>query len=418
MNKQNLVDKLNSLNLVCLNDVKIGDILYYPIHIYKRKTYSFYSFLRTCAILLYRTIIKCNQFEIKGDGQNVFFLSECDYRKDQVDNFNNIFLVVDDYIKIIYQKKQGIHVKYLKYVYLYFRWFNEINKVVKCRKDTFEYTFYLYIAFIDSIEIQNELNYKNIKRLTTCNDVSPTDSLIVQLYNKKNIETVTLQHGVFSLECNNWMLRGSHSGIYMAANKFTIHEANLIGYKGKLISAGMTYSIPNECNQMPTQFFDKKICVFLEGEIMHDDNVQMMLALQDFCKNNDKEMIIKLHPTSFHKLPEYADLLDFKIVKRIICNEVSLQELSKQIDVAVIRNSTVLIQMLEFWVPSFIYYTDDQVIDVYKSAPCEFRFSSEKELIDKLDGIHKKEFMKKMIIQREFFFIENSKDNYRKFYTN
>lgn len=410
---------LNQKTFFLLKNIYIGDMLHYPLNEYRRKIYSVKSFLKFFAILIYRTIFQCNEICVEGNGEHIFFLSECDARKDQYDNFNNIFSAVDNYTRIMYRKRVGIHFELVLIVPLFFVWFCQCNSILKNVRQSLECASYIFIAFINYIEIKSYvcLSKINIKTVTTCNDVSPSGSLIVQFFNNENVLTATLQHGIFSYACNDWMLRGSHSKIYLAANQFTMYEASEIPHRNIIIPVGMTYSIRKKTIEPPCTYKNDIICVFLDGENWYESNIEMIRFVQEYCIKNNKYMYIKLHPMSYAAKDKYMKIADKRVLKKILCDEYSLNELIQYVDIAIVRNSTVLIQMLEYWIPSFIFCSELQSVDVYKNAEEEFRIRKESDLQIKVENILLPEFKDKMNTHRKNFYIEDAFKNYKKFYS-
>ena len=76
-------------------------------------------------------------------------------------------------------------------------------------------------------------------------------------------------------------------------------------------------------------------------------------------------MFLKLHPTSNQEL--YDDIIDSSVCERIYGRNISIIDFGKIIDIAILRNSTALLEMIE------------QFIRKYQLVKCKVKIQREWE---------------------------------------
>ena len=141
-----------------------------------------------------------------------------------------------------------------------------------------------------------------------------------------------------------------------------------------MIPVGLPSSINEVFDRKGKLDLVEKIGVIPEGESCFKDNVELILFVQEYCKKNNKRLLLKLHPTS--NIDNYRDILDASICEAVYGKEIRILDFAKKIDIAIIRNSTGLLEMIEQMVPAFVFYSDQQELDVFKYVD-SIRFKSE-----------------------------------------
>ena len=201
--------------------------------------------------------------------------------------------------------------------------------------------------------------------------------------------------------CNDWVLRESHSKYFFAHGEFTIKEAQKAGYRnGVMVPVGIPALVKDEPVLKRVVEKTDTIGLILDGDELYEDNLILIRFMLDFCKDNNCKVIVKLHPASDKS--RYTNLWDSHIVKGIYGSEISIYEFADLIDLAVVKSSTCLIELLGMLVPTFIYENDNLSRNVYKEFP-HLKFFDNGTLIQCMEDIRREDFTQELDTYREFF---------------
>ena len=404
-----IIDIINQINFYGLNNIKCGDVLYYPLRSFLSKK-SLFSKIKYNIKLLFKllnSVVKTNYSCKKVIDADKFFLYSDSYgeRNDLWNNFNLFTELFNDANIIFPCKSFKISFKRLGAIKLLSVWKKQLirMKLDRFTKRFIVYQLFLiYVDFFDCLELI--VKKDNIKKVVTLCDVHPLDSLIIQYFNIYNVKTMTLQHGVYSSSINSWVFKGSHSKYLLGYGQFTKIEAVKLGIDiKKIINIGSLAMIGKDNIEMPQKFFCKRMGLILDGEDgngLHELNRKMIEFAQRYCFKRNMKLYIKFHPAS--DIKNYKKYIVSNTNVEIYSNDISIFEFMKLIDFAIVRNTTCLIDLLQNWVPTFILNEKKQSVNVYENVSF-FKFSEENELDNYINNINFKNYKKELRYAKSFF---------------
>lgn len=410
MDTEDLKKRINAIVLFKLEGIKIGDVLHYAYE-YK-KNYLFFA--KLLYHFLYKTMFWNNCFEVRGVPRTLFLFS-ASYRErtDMLKLVKKVASTINDHVIMISRRTKKPHANFLRHLPLIFVWNRQLKDIVEDWHDRWHYIDIVYGAYLDYQELMIYLNKKGymIANLITLYDAHCVDSLFTQMFNRDGKVTATLQHGFFSAKYSEWAFRGSHSNVFIANSLFSLDEAKKCGVNiDKYKIAGLPSYIDINTVKQHKDTNVAILGVVLDGEPLHDYNVQMLNFIQKFCKGKEYDIFIKLHPTSSES--DYKEVIDYSLKPKIYGKEISIIEFGKLIDIGIIRNSTALLEMYMQYIPTFVFYSSEMMIDVYESLT-ELRFNNDVELQDKIEQVKSELFQDTAKKYKEYF---GGYDNIRKRY--
>lgn len=412
-----LNDILNKITLPYCNDVLIGDALHYPSRDFGQVSFL-HLVLRFIRILLTTSISHYHNHKISDNGELFIFTSAG--RKDGLVKFERLFNLIQKGSCIEYSfNKSYINLSKFSQIPKIFNWYGKLLAASIKKSLSFEIALCLYECYIEVYEIEKTLSALDIKfyRATFFCDVMPVDSFLVQKFKKKGIRTVSLQHGMASASFDKYIFLYSHSDDYLAGNFFTINEAKSVGRGENMIPAGLIGSIGNPKKQIERKRFDvKTIGLLLDSSESHELNIEFAKFVNEYCSRYGYDLYVKLHPTEERFKEKYKYLFSENNCKGIWAKDISLGGFSEKIDLAVVRYSTCLIEMLELGVPAFSFYSRSSNRDMYINCGLDIRFSDDTTLTRLIDKVNSMDYYKEFIQCRNFFYIDNAEENYIKYY--
>ena len=184
-----------------------------------------------------------------------------------------------------------------------------------------------------------------------------------------------------------------------------------------MIPAGLIGSIGNPKKQIERKRFDvKTIGLLLDSSESHELNIEFAKFVNEYCSRYGYDLYVKLHPTEERFKEKYKYLFSENNCKGIWAKDISLGGFSEKIDLAVVRYSTCLIEMLELGVPAFSFYSRSSNRDMYINCGLDIRFSDDTTLTHLIDKVNSMDYYKEFIQCRNFFYIDNAEENYIKYY--
>lgn len=402
-----IIKKINEVKLYQCNNVCCGDVLYYALQNHS----SFGLRDLFIAIKVFIRVLFFDSIDIvkNGTGSTVFLFSNS-YRS-RVDHYKSFLSIVSlskNNITVVPGKRK------FKFHRGFISLFNKWNKqlsflgvyermfISACLMDV-----YSNYTFVEEYIKENNLD---INQLVTFCDVHAIDSFITQMYNEKNIKTITLQHGVFTSRGGTWALTASHSRYFIAMNQFTVDEATLVGYKNTMIVAGMFASVNKEPTKRNIERINS-IGIFLDTEIYRADNIKTLKTVEEYSKKYPKKFLIKFHPTS--NIDSYRIFTDAIENCNCIGKEMNIFEFCNNVDLVIARNSSTLIESLQYCIPAYIIHDDDQIDDLYGNVN-KLKFNNVDELHYLIDVQSINVILDQMKDARNYFCAEgNVTDNYK-----
>lgn len=365
MNNEKLVYKLNNIKFDNLEDIDIGNCLYFPLMWYKK---SKFSILKRLLRIFYDLIFV--DYKVIGDGKNILFYSkEYNSRKDYRDIFFKVSSAIEDNKIIIPNKKFQ-----LKNIYLLkriFKWYKQLKNLKDIDISLKMYILYnIIFCYVNLQCMKRELNNETKNIIVLC-DFHSVDSIVVQYCNSIGIKTYTLQHGIHEKGPKYNEL--SYSQKFLGYGKQTKELALESGMQeDKFISVGMPQlineKIPDKINLKNIQ----KIGIIFSGGKFYDEDIEMFQYAIKFARKNGYKIIIKLHPA--HEDKYKINFYDYKEVEKVYAQDITVDELKKEIDFCLIDISTVFIEYTVGLFPCMLYKSR---LNIYKNETDWCKFDNE-----------------------------------------
>lgn len=404
-------EDINKIHLYNCEDLLCGDILHY--HLEFRNELPKFSIKETSkqiTKIILLAILEKNQYIVSGRPKTaILFSGSYADRKDLYEKFKKVCQLISNKVLITpYGRLRFRH--QLKSLALPLKWNRQLisvcpNSVVRYRLVSALYEAYLDYYSYEKFISDNELQ---IDTIITFVDVHVIDAYFVQKANINNKLTIALQHGVYhSAIDNGWSLKGSKSKVFLGYGQFTVDEAIKSGRTNETVPVGDLACIGEKLPPQPDHFNNKRIGVILDGEELYKENREIIKTISESEIRNYKDIVFKFHPTS--DVNRYSDLIE-KYKLQFFTAELSLSKFASQIDVAIIHNSTSLIELISRWIPVYLIRLDHNDYKVYESLN-EIGFSSINELEKLLENINTKEAISKLSMTRNYFGINADPTN-------
>ena len=399
--------QINEVSFIGLEGIECGDVLYYPLKNYIEKNLTLrqkrikknFKLSMTIATSFFR---KTYNFYESGKGTLLFLYSNAyGNREDLWSNFYSVSELFNDKIVIFPEKSFSFSIKKIEKIKYLIMWNKQLKKIIKDTYTRFFIVKELFLIYIDYLECIDIIKNKKINLLVSFCDVHPLESLFTQFFNLNSINTVTLQHGVYSSVINNWVFLGSKSLYMLGFGQFTYDEGAILGIeKNKIKKIGAMSAIGVNLKNKPKSYKNNIMGLILDGEEFYELNKRMISFAQDFCLKRNIKLLIKFHPTS--NKDDYKQYISSKQKIELYSNEILLKDFVKMIDFAIVRNSTCIIELLQLWIPTFIYSEKKQLYDVYKNIKFG-KFTSDNELEYYINNINSEKVKKVITYMREYF---------------
>lgn len=407
--------KLNDVHLKGCENVLCGDVAYYTLWPKPPTKEPFIKIVWHLLRIFNMTFFSKYEFRINGNNPNVLCLFSSSYgeRADLKRNFLKATNLIPERVDMLYSAKRSfLGFGFIKHLFKIISWNKQLKKLMPELSLRFLIIRAIYKAFID-YELFKEYEKKHnltISKLVSNCDVHAVDSFFTQKFNAKNLLTVTFQHGAICSSYNKWALEGIKSKYFICHNQFTVDEAKMTSFNKMIIPAGVLSYIDCSESNPRSKLKIKNIGIFLDGEILRENNIKQILFITKYFKNTDYNLLFKFHPVS--NIESYKDILPEK--SEIYGKEISIVDFSKKIDLAIVCNSTVMIELLYDWIPVFNIHFDNQEADVFKNSKY-FRFRNEEELTHILNRIGTESFIEELEQMRNYFCTDgDTKENYIK----
>ena len=404
--ERTFVDDLNSIDFYKCEKVKIGDLLYYP-HTLRKKDARLNTIKTALKRILRFAFFSNAAFEIHGTPDTLFLMNNLfRKREDFQSNFRNVVELSKNNLYMHFSDKFRINLAGLFSVTVLIVWNRQLKTIFSSVSDRMYYIGYIYEAYLEYIFYEKycRKHHLEIDKLVSLCDVHLTDCYFTQKFNILNKKTITLQHGTMCSISNTWTFSGSHSDYFLANSQFTLSEGRMAGYKHNMIVVGL-FSYVNK--QMREKQFCNKIeiiGVLVDGDGFRADNLRTISTMESYCAKYNKKLLVKLHPLCDIDIYQ-KEFSDARIVK-FVEKKTTLNQFLEMIDVAVVRNSTTLIEAIQYGVPTYIINDRYQIVDAYRNVKI-LKFSNEEEFHNLIDKRSLKDIYDDYFAARQYFGCEN-----------
>ncbi|MBQ6399094.1 MAG: hypothetical protein IJI21_03135 [Clostridia bacterium] len=370
LHHEGTVEALNGIRLSGCEGIRVGDVLYHRIRLRERDIHTGRALLGRFFSKLLRDLFFADEvFDRAGDGDTLFcFARYYLFRKGLRENFERVVSLSDHHV-YLHPGKKRFTLSRLKHLGKLFTWTREMKAAPGMTlPQRLYYAGYLFecearYAAMKAYERKAGLRFN---RMLVLNDVQYLDSWFVQHFNREGRDTVTLQHGVYCATLDVWTYTGSHSRTLLANSRFTVDEAKIIGFDHEMKVVGLFTFIHNQPEPRELPAAIGTVGAFLDDDNLLRDNFRMIEVLRDFCASRKKKLKVRMHPTSHAE--RYEQFRQDPCVE-FVPREQPLFDFFREIDVAVVRNTTVLLEATQFGLPVYIIRNEEQLYDVYQNEP-------------------------------------------------
>ena len=331
------------------------------------------------------------------------------YRRDMVDRFEKICSLID-YKICVYGNCKRIQFSFER-LFLFFVWFRQMPKW-----GSIDIKLRMIASMLEGWQIINEYekirkNNNIIRCLVLC-DYQPVDTIVVQYLNKKEIETVSLQHGVYS-EGSIPQLKNSVACKILVYGRQSYDLFLRCGVsEDRIVVCGFPQMIGVEQRKRVNKRTFHKIGVVMSGYADDISDKRMMDIVTKYSQDKDWELYLKIRIGLSKK--SYCYFNDCKI-KEIYSGEIDSVEFVDKMDLIICGGSTITIESIVRGVPVFIYSDNDR--NAYPEL-ADYRFSDLESLGALYDSFFSQfeEYKNKIELLKEYYCEDNVEYNYRGFF--
>lgn len=292
------------------------------------------------------------------------------------------------------KKKVGI-IKSVILVIYNIRYFFEINERIKNYKESLS----AYFRFLILVSEVNSILEIKFKKLVVFADMQRLDNLLVQVCNKKNIETATLQHGLYVDysdidNLNKVNYKNVVSKYFLAwgdETKELIEKYNkdcIVVVCGNPLMTGDKYSDEREY-----------VTVILDQVYFREYNQKLLNIIEEYCSKHNLKINIKVHPTD--SINVYNIRARNFVINQSVTNSIF----------AVGHTSTLMFEMMSLGIRVFKLKTDLPA----NKMNSDVMFSTIEELEEKINSDIDFKELSKFYMK---FSGEQSLNNYKDFFNN
>lgn len=383
-----LQKKLNEISFRGCRGIGMGDVLYYFIECRMKQEYRLRDILIMFAEMFKKLVFSSYQFAYSGKADTLLLFSNS-YRGryDHLKSFKKVRDLLSDYVFVQPDEWKPGKIHYRAF-FLSLCWFWQMRKIKEDFATRLFLTWGILHCYTDYESVIRELkkNRIRIRNFITLCDVMEVDCFFTQMLNKRNVKTITLQHGVFSSCGDTWPLAGSKSRYFVCWGQFTIDEGRRLGMDDrKMAAAGLLSAIGNNAKDLAVPAIAEKIGVLLGTDELYDDNVLTIKIAGEYCRRKNKKMYLRFHPAS-PKINYAKDLvgIDYEEIQA-----ENVYDFAEKMDVLIVRISSTFLEMLNAGRLVYMVYNEGQKWDMFQNTeiPESVKFSDAEELDRKICSI-------------------------------
>lgn len=380
-----LRNKLDTVSLSRLESIKTGQLCFWPIYLYNILDFQKGQNVFTHMLMMVaRCLTRRNKISIKGSGDILCFCSRpmVIERNDHLQNFLKVTNLIKNTTIVIGANIEGFLLRHVFTLILPFVWNHQLKRVLKDSDFRWMLIRNIYSAYMDLLEFIDYQKKSGIelKGVLLLEETVPSSQLLLQYLQPKIETSVVLSHGLYAAsEKIEYYMTNWCCDYMIVYSQYAIDLLNKIGqYPGEMRALGMYQYIGQEMREGSVNRTEK-IGVFLDYP-QFKENLEMIKIVTDLCKNTNKKIYIKLHPScSMRELAYYKENIDMSNVEGIYHQVPTSLDLEKMIDIFIGRNTTCFIESIYQKIPAFIY---NKYPCVYEDISKDICFDSEDKLKD------------------------------------
>lgn len=258
------------------------------------------TLVQSLKVLLSTLFLSQVRIRKKGNGSILFFFTPSyGNRKEHLNDYRNVVKCVDDSLSFEYKKKWRFNVFRLRHILLLIAWIKQLNFT------SFSLAYKIFLAarllsgyiYIEELKKYLKNIQTSIKMSVTFCDIHTIDYFITDFFNCKDVDTATLQHGIFEHTRYGWFYSFSHSKYFLGISEAAKSEAIASGIDSdRFIILGPMKYISGRPKEKDFSFSEKAIGVAFSGSALMDQNKILMEYAIRISKKYHLKIFLRLHP--------------------------------------------------------------------------------------------------------------------------
>ena len=380
-----IVNELNEINIKELNNVKIGDALFYALYYFEKKSFVYELKAIFAPILKERYVVD----RMGADGIVFVFSSAYSDRQDHRKKFDKVTNVICD--STVISSHKGLCLKNIRNLSLIW----SINKQIKNinadvqTKRFIAYWIYTYICELKEVKGLLNKNDINLTAYVSYCDVMPVDSVFIQYFKNRGVRTVTLQHGQFNhkIDIGKAAFEKSHSDYFLCFGDYTKWKCSKLNMDcSRMIPLGPPDMIGQKMPKKMKALNRKTFGVVMSYFEFEQEDIDLIRFAGALCNKFTLKARIRLHPSL--RRDDYEGLIDNSRME--ICPEdESMNDFMNSIDFGIVGSSSVFQEFVVNMTPIFRYLIDKEK-DTYDGIE-GWSFSNERDLEIQVDKLYSDE---------------------------
>ena len=402
---------LNSLVMEECHGVKIGDVLggelkqFEGLDVLRQMKATFMRMKRVAGLnrFNYALEIKCE------DAKNLVI--GVSGRQDTYKKMYAVASCVDNVI--IAREIKELNPDYHFRWDLLMQWYRDIKRGIKGLKKRLFCCFQLYWIwnYYNVLSVKLNLASTSVKNIIIHGEGDCVCVYLTERFQNDGFHTIGYQiNNLSSLYPRAFM------GAYDARlvwGEYSCDEAEALGVSpDNFFCVGLPSNIEREMME-PVIYKKKRVSLIVNHgrrkyNPVYEKEVEI---LQQFCKDNNLELRIKVHPLCDKS--EYEKGLDNEIVNGVFGREYDSKRFLEESDILIVNNSTMLIEAYSMWKPCFQFVDENSGTATCFDHTDILKFRNESELQSLYDQIGTETFRKEMKRIHDYFVGEgNTRERY------
>lgn len=319
----------------------------------------------------YKSLIKqyiLNMFEFSyiaekhGNGKILFFYSNENRTRPYVhQKMKNVEQLTDNKV-IVKPNRRRPHLSGFFGMFYITKWKTSLKKSGFTTKESLFFAIQIYHAYVNLVELLKSSNYclNDINLIVSVHDNRMADSVAIQYFNLLGKNTCTLQHGELLPE-DLWLDAGkSFSKYFTVYGELAASRASkFLNHNNEIVRLGMPQMI-GKAHEILEFKNMRTFGVYLDFIAFSENNVPMIKLANQIAEKFNLTYFIKYHP-SLRNI-SYSEYVSEKCINEYR-NDVSANDLVKDIDFALVCMSSMFGELLYQGLPTFRFISSEK--DMY-----------------------------------------------------